>query len=77
MTGDHEKVLGNGPWKAIGVSFIIVFVLLILSVVVNICQFAKTNNCRKGHGQQAVPDSDVLIEAVPIGPVPIVMPLYS
>ena len=74
MTGDREEVLGNGTWKAIGVSFIVLF---ILSVVVNIYQFTKNNNCRKGHGQQAVPDSDVLIEAVPFGPVPIVMPLYS
>ncbi|XP_030198124.1 uncharacterized protein LOC115532473 [Gadus morhua] len=55
LTGDHEEVLGNGPWKAIDVSFIVLF---ILSFGVNIYQFTKTNNCRKGHGQQAVPDSD-------------------
>jgi hypothetical protein len=57
LTGDREEVLGNGPWKAIGVSFIVLF---ILSVVVNIYQFTKTNNCRNGHGQQAEPDSDSL-----------------
>ncbi|XP_030198383.1 selection and upkeep of intraepithelial T-cells protein 3 [Gadus morhua] len=57
LTGDHEEVLGNGPWTAICVSII---VLLILSVVVNIYQFTKNNNRRKGHGQQAVPDSDCL-----------------
>ena len=55
MTGDREEVFGNGPWKAIGVSFIVLF---ILSVVVNIYQFTKTN--KNGHGQQAVPDSDSL-----------------
>ncbi|XP_030230564.1 uncharacterized protein LOC115557114 [Gadus morhua] len=60
LTGDHEEVLGNGTWKAIGVSFIIVFVLLILSFGVNIYQFTKTKNCRNGHGQQAEPDSDSL-----------------
>ena len=57
MTGDHEEVLGNGPWTAIGVSII---VLLILLVVVNIYQFTTTNNCRNGHGQQAELDSDSL-----------------
>ncbi|CAL8361951.1 unnamed protein product [Gadus morhua 'NCC'] len=56
LTGDREEVLGNGPWTAIGVSIIVLFILS----VVNIYQFTKTNNCRNGNGQQAEPDSDSL-----------------